>query len=320
MLCSNPVNIGGDIGLVGCGQCIACRINKRREWTHRILLEASLYKDNTFVTLSYDDPSIPRVDLYHTNLVPKHLQDWLKRFRKFIEPHKVRYYAAGEYGDDTERAHFHLALFNFPNCFRGTTYGGDFKRIYSDHPPGKTYCCSICDAVYRTWGKGAVVLGSLSESSAQYIAGYVMKKMTRPDDLRLVTHVGVNRHPEFTRMSNRPGIGHDAMHDVASVVLEFDLVESQGDVPSALRHGKRLMPLGRYLRKKLRLLATGTEEAPEVSKEYYREETARLRALQHSSPASEGPVSLIETKLKEDLGKLRNKEGRYNLFKQKRKL
>lgn len=71
--------------------------------------------------------------------------------------------------------------------------------------------------------------------------------MTGRDDVRLF-----GRHPEFARISNRPGLGVDAIASIAKALTDLDLVRSHADVPSALRHGKRLMPLGRYLRLKLR--------------------------------------------------------------------
>lgn len=68
MLCKNPyVSSAGRI--FGCGQCMPCRFNKRRIWSHRIMLEAGQYKDNAFVTLSYADDYLPAGG----NVVPKDL-------------------------------------------------------------------------------------------------------------------------------------------------------------------------------------------------------------------------------------------------------
>lgn len=93
--------------------------------------------------------------------------------------------------------------------------------------------------------------------SAQYIAGYCMKKMTQHSDIRLR-----GRHPEFTRMSLKPGIGADAMWNVASEILKYDLDQAR-DVPLTLRHGSKELPLGRYLRNKLREYVDANPEIKE---------------------------------------------------------
>lgn len=95
--------------------------------------------------------------------------------------------------------------------------------------------------------------------------------MTSDKDERLNGRV-----PEFSRMSNRPGIGAFAMSDVASSILEFNLEDRIADVPAALRHGQRLMPLGRYLRKRLRKEIGRDEKAPAVAVE---EASQKVREL-----------------------------------------
>lgn len=214
------------------------------------MLEASLYSDNTFATLTYDDNI-----LLTTTLDQKHYRDWLKRLRKAMEPHRFRFFIVGEYGDKSFRPHYHVALFNFPTCLRGRT----LRNPGSTRPLWEK-CCPSCQMVGRTWGYGDVDLGTLETASAQYVAGYVTKKMTNRQDPRLN-----GRDPEFARMSLKPGIGALAMHDVASTLLTFNLDETQGDVPSSLRHGNRLLPLGRYLRRYLRTLVGKDPKAPHAT-------------------------------------------------------
>lgn len=92
------------------------------------------------------------------------------------------------------------------------------------------------------------MVAELTFKSAAYIAGYVVKKMTRMQDTRLN-----GRWPEFARMSLRPGIGADAMWDVASAVMQHKLEKKPDfDVPVDLRHGSKTFPLGRYLRRLVR--------------------------------------------------------------------
>lgn len=62
------------------------------------------------------------------------------------------------------------------------------------------------------------------------------------------------RRPEFARMSLRPGLGYNVMHEMASTMLEFDLHKKLIDVPNALQHGKKYWPLGRYLKRSLRTM------------------------------------------------------------------
>lgn len=234
--CSNPY-IGKNLQAFGCGQCLPCRINKRREWTHRILLESLMSGDNAFVTLTYESDLV-------RSLEPEHARNFLKRIRKAVAPRKLRFYLVGEYGDKSERPHYHLALFNHPTC----------GRLFTSYNRNGINCCRTCQTFQSYWPFGNIYLGTLEPHSAAYIAGYVTKKMTRTDDVRLG-----NRHPEFARMSLKPGIGYHALHEIASVLIQYQ--EQEPDVPTALRHGSRkILPLGRYLTRSLREL-TGREKA-----------------------------------------------------------
>ena len=241
MNCRDPY-VGGNGQAFGCGQCLPCRINRKRVWAHRIMLEASQYEDNAFVTLTYDEEKYAG-----RTLVPKHAQLWLYGLRKTVRPLKIRYFLTGEYGDHSENPHYHAALFGFPTCRFGR----------SRYNRSRDRCCWSCDTIRETWGMGHVFLGLLEPESASYVAGYVTKKMTKADDERLD-----GRYPEFARMSLKPGIGAHAMHEVASALLEH--YPDLPDVPTALRHGKTVKPLGRYLTRKLRAYCGRDEGAPEV--------------------------------------------------------
>lgn len=225
-----------------------CRINKRRIWSHRIVLEAAKHHGSCFVTLTYSDEFVPA----DGSLKPEHTTLWLKRLREAVKPVKLRFFLVGEYGEQTCRPHYHVALFGL-NPFEAE------------------------EVVHKCWGMGHTMCGTLEWNSAQYVAGYVTKKMTSWDDVRLK-----GRHPEFSRMSLKPGIGADAMVDVAKALTDSRYgaaaIADKGDVPETLHsHGKNL-PLGRYLRRKLRE-EVGFDEVgfPEKPKEALLAEMSALR-------------------------------------------
>jgi len=200
------------------------------------------------------------------DLSPEHLQSWLKRLRKAIAPQRIRFYAVGEYGTRTWRPHFHVILYNFAGCSRGRT-----KRKFGTDGPDWADCCDSCRVVGASWGKGNIDIGSLTLASAAYCASYTLKRMSRASDPRLK-----GRHPEFCRMSLRPGIGSGSMWDVASVMLEYGLDNVLQDVPSSLAHGGANMPLGRYLRGLLRERIGRDKKAPQAVLDALAEEVRPL--------------------------------------------
>lgn len=298
MLCRNPFMQG--MHAYPCRQCFPCRLNRRRLWTHRIILESLCHSANAFVTLTYAEDALPA----GASLNPSDLRNWLKRFRKRISPSRVRFYAVGEYGDDTQRPHYHAALFGYPGC--------DCGAVNRLRPLSRPANCAHCSLVSSTWSLGLVDVGHLTPESAQYIAGYVVKKMTMRDDPRLA-----GREPEFARMSLRPGIGLNAMHDVASTILQFNLDSTQADVPVSLRHGKKELPLGTYLRQQLRTMIGKEKNAPQSSLDELAQKVHGLYLASKSDPAF---YSIKEALIAETAQTVRSIEARNIIFKGVKKL
>lgn len=234
LLCYKPITTKA--GPVGCGQCMECRFNKRRVWTHRIMLESVVHEKTSFVTLTYNDENLPEGG----SVDPRHLQLFLKRMRKHYEPIRVRFFGVGEYGDDTNRPHYHLALFGVDG---NDTTG---RSLVHTHPQRLSrYECNLD----RSWDFGHVHVASLSFDSAQYIAGYVVKKLTKVTDERLE-----GRYPEFARMSLRPGIGGHAATVVAQALCDAERTNGpavMSDMPRVLRTGRGDYPLGFYMRERI---------------------------------------------------------------------
>lgn len=218
MLCQKPFN--GPAGEFGCGQCMPCRINRRREWTGRLLLEAMWHQHSVFITLTYSPEHCP------SELVPADLSHFLRRLKYAFKPRSFRYYAVGEYGEQHGRPHYHAILFGVDEALIGQ--------------------------LAEIWGKGFVHVGTVCKESIGYVAGYTVKKlaeMEREDGLQ----------PEFARMSLRPGIGaltaaamgKDMLTNTLGPVLE-DIKEKHGDLPARFRAGGKTYPWGKYLKGKLR--------------------------------------------------------------------
>lgn len=229
MLCSKPFVQG--VLEYGCGQCKACRMNRRRVWTTRLMLENRLHETSAFLTLTYRDECLPEGG----NLVKRHLQLFFKRLRERNSDRKLRYFAVGEYGGFGLRPHYHALV-----------YGLDVR----DHGPIRRGCrCMVCSS----WGFGDCDVGTVTEQSAAYVAGYVMKDHEVPKHLV----------PEFRLMSLKPGIGGDSVFFLRDSVVDSDGVirGCDVDVPVVLRSGGKRHPIGRYIRGKWRrLLGMGDKE------------------------------------------------------------
>ncbi len=177
---------------VPCGRCMGCRVERSRQWAVRIMHEASLYDDNCFLTLTFDDEHLVKMcpDL---SLDRKHMQDFMKRLRQRFDDRKIRVYYCGEYGDDYGRPHYHLCLFNLD--FEDKVH---WKNV-GDFPYYNSKILS------ELWTFGHSVISDLTFDSAAYVARYCTKKITGD---AAKDHYG-SRLPEFGQASLKPGIGRD---------------------------------------------------------------------------------------------------------------
>lgn len=209
--------IGGTLP-VGCGQCLPCRVLRKKVWADRIFLESLCHDNNCWATLTYEDSELD----HEKGLRPDHLSGFIKRLRARW-PTKLRFFGVGEYGSQTLRPHYHVALFGVSVL--------------------------LGDEVSKCWPYGFTSVLPLEQGSAEYLAKYTLKHMTFDTDWRLDGYA-----PEFMRCSNRPGIGAPAVAVIAEKLkLDYGYdIDAEGDVPKQLKMGRRSIILGRYLRSKLR--------------------------------------------------------------------
>lgn len=229
-----------------CGRCIGCRQERARQWTIRVMHEASLHEECCFITLTYDDGHLPPGG----SLVYRDFQYFMRRLRRSVAeedkrrrktPRGVRFFACGEYGEELGRPHFHAALFGV--SFREDRYvwrKGESKAILYRSP-----------ALERLWPFGISSVGELTEQSAGYIARYVLKKVTghRSDEhyrkVDKATGEVVWLEPEFVRMSLKPGIGARWIDRFGPTdVFPHDRVVFRG----------RETPVPRYYRERLKVV------------------------------------------------------------------
>lgn len=174
---------------IPCGQCIGCRVIRQESWAFRCLAEASLHRQNWFVTLTYAPEHLPE----HGSLCHKHWQLFAKRVRKSVGP--FRYLMCGEYGEQTLRPHYHALLFglDIPDVVR--------VGVRRSYPIFRS------EKLTRLWRKGHVEIGSVTAASARYCAGYVLKNSAMPAPLDPNTGELMPIAKPYGRMSLRPGLG-----------------------------------------------------------------------------------------------------------------
>lgn len=225
-----------------CGQCFPCRINRRRQWVLRNLLELQDHDTATFLTLTYDEEHVPENSLLAWK---PDVTNFLKRLRRKLDlpPEKIRYFGCGEYGSQLGRPHYHLILYGYPPGFYGS--------------PSQKWIEGI-------WGKGTCTTDDVTPDSIQYVAGYTLEIEYKWDgNFSWVV-------PPKNYQSNKPGIGARAAERLKIKLDEMDIQHENSsfiaDGPynpinqmevkkltstGSLRANGKLWPMDRYLLKKV---------------------------------------------------------------------
>lgn len=217
-----------------CGQCIGCRITRSKEWALRCVHEASLWHENAFITLTFNDDHLNK----DGSLVKSDFVNFMKRFRKKTKGmdaaakdgkviYPIRFFHCGEYGDDMKRPHHHACIFNY-----------DFpdKKHWMTRKGHKVYRSALLEKLWSDdEGKsiGFSEIGEVNFESAAYVARYITKKINGP---HAASHyyrhdedgVAFYLEPEYITMSRRPGLAADWFEKFKDDVYPKDYVTHKG--------------------------------------------------------------------------------------------
>jgi len=216
--CMLPIGVPG-------GQCQWCRINQQMDLVNQLKLEFGMRPHAFFITVTYDDAHLPIID-GKANLIKEHLDNYIKRIRRFYQPKTIKVFAVGEYGgylfgnEKAKRAihpHYHIAVF------------ADFPEIAS----------TIRGCVEKKWTFGHAHVLILSAGLINYITGYVTKKLT--NDKSMATVMGLDITPEF-----RYGRG---LGDVSNTVIA---VQEQHGLVEKIRVDGKIVNVPKYIREKVK--------------------------------------------------------------------
>lgn len=261
--------------LVACNRCMACRVMRTGEWTTRLMLESFEHKDNCFITITYDDSFIGDDNLYKPVL-----QKFIKRLRFELSPIKIKYYAVGEYGEKSGRAHYHAIIFNW--------YPDD---IYVHHSDGNRPFFSS-KTLDKVWPYGMNNVGTVTSTSIDYVVGYIRKKLFG----RKADEVYGFRNPPFALSSRL--LGMDWIYKNIDRIKEEKCIKLNGR-----SHG-----IPRYFYKKI---------FDEWERYYFEEKRSNETDELIESYISQNGLSMeqmLDRVLGDRLQRERNLEGRQKLF------
>lgn len=210
---------------IPCRKCIGCRLDYSREWATRIALECKKSDHNWFLTLTYNDKNVPWGETVNmetgeitTNMTlkPEDLTGFLKKLRRHWEYHYghqgIKFFACGEYGDKTQRPHYHLALMNMP-------IKEENLKHYANNKQGDEIM--TLQEIEDIWGKGFAPIGELNWQSAAYIARYITKKQIGKEAKKWYESQGLKE--PFIRVSRNPGIAmvpKDGANEIEKILTQ----------------------------------------------------------------------------------------------------
>lgn len=203
---------------VKCGQCLGCRLERKRAWAIRAVHESQMHRSSCFLTLTYDNKHLPK----DRSVDVRHWQLFAKKLRRKKGP--FRFLHCGEYGEKNQRPHYHACIF-----------GHDFHEDRTMHKK-EGHPLWISEELGELWGNGFSTIGTLTFDSAAYVAGYCVKKSTGKQAKDAYTRLDKETgelwevKPDYATMSRRPGLGYEWYQKFKADVYPEDVVIQKGQV------------------------------------------------------------------------------------------
>lgn len=224
-----------------CGRCVGCKLDRSREWANRCMLELKYHDSAYFVTLTYNDAHAPTA--YYVDdgtgecftsltLRKRDFQLFMKRLRKAFPEDKIRYFAAGEYGEHTMRPHYHAIIFGlrlddlvpYQRSEKGDWYykSQSLQRVWSvrvkddeDEEESEDCVTPLADDDSdedkpKYVPIGDIIVARVTWETCAYTARYCLKKFNGAD---AEVYEKFSLEPPFNLMSRRPGIGGQYYED-----------------------------------------------------------------------------------------------------------
>lgn len=189
--------------VVDCGKCLYCRREKAKELAMCCVLHSSLYFQNCFLTLTYDES----LKGYHNVYDRSDVQKFKKKLRQFVYRsfgRRIEIFDVHEYGRNGKK-HWHLIVFNWSPSDRVVFTIKDQVPLYTSRE------------LSRLWKHGFSTVGDVSEASAMYQAKYMEK------DFQLNQVTSNKKSHSFHR-----GIGQPWFLENFEQVLKLGYIPFQG--------------------------------------------------------------------------------------------
>ena len=179
-------------------------------WAVKAHCEMVMHPANCMLNLSYNNKHLPKGRTLQYSDFQKFVSNLRKRLRRAGEP-TFRYLVCGEYGEQTNRPHYHAILFNYcPEdlVFHHNSKGNEKLPMFSS----KT--------VDELWGKGECFIGKATFESARYVAKYITKTLYGETAKRAYR----NKKRPFVLSSRKPAIGIPFLEKFKGDVFPHDHV------------------------------------------------------------------------------------------------